>query len=49
MIILKTENIIEVLNKRETDKKMFEMKKKESIIRLILREDNLFNMLEPFI
>ena len=43
------EKIIEVLNKRKTDKKMFEMKKKESIIRLILREDNLFNMLEPFI
>ncbi len=41
--------INEEINKRKVDKEMFLIKQKQSIIRLILREDSLFSMLEPFI
>lgn len=40
--------IKETINKKEFNEKDFDMRKKESIIDIILREDNLFNMIKPF-
>lgn len=36
------------MDKKEIDENNFNMRKKESIIDLILREDNLFSMVKPF-
>ncbi len=43
------EKIIETINKKEIDKKLFELEKQESTIQLILRDENIFKMIGPFI
>lgn len=40
--------IKQTIKSKKFDKEDFEIRKKESIIELILREDNLFNLIKPF-
>lgn len=42
------EKILESINEKKLNEKDFNIRKKENIIDLILREDNLFSMIKPF-
>ena len=44
-----TANIINAINQKEFDKEDFELRKKDSIIRIILREDSMLNLLGPLL